>query len=179
MTVWIALLRGINVGGSHKLPMADLREMLTGLGFGAARTYIQSGNCVFESDDGPAEALTETIESAIAARFGFRPRTMVLSKDDFDASIAANPYAAAGEADPKSVHFYFLSEPARNADLSALDTVRKANEAFTLTDRVFYLHAPDGIGRSKLAEKAEKCLGVAATARNFRSVTSIAELAGS
>lgn len=123
-------------------------------------------------------ALANTIEVAIDARFGFRPRTMVLSEDDLDAARAANPYAVAGEADPRSVHFYFLSEPARGADLSTLEALRKPDEAMTLTDRVFYLQAPDGIGRSKLAEKAEKCLGVAATARNFRSVTAIADPAG-
>lgn len=177
MQTWIALLRGINVGGKNILPMKELRALLEDLGFQNARTYIQSGNCVFESDDTEPRSPAERISDRIEGAFGFRPQIMVLTADEIKAAVTENPYLE-GPDDPKSVHLYFLSETADAADLGALARLQKPGERFALFGRVFYLLTPEGIGRSKLASQAEKCLGVAATARNLRSVKAIAELAG-
>jgi uncharacterized protein (DUF1697 family) len=177
MTIWIALLRGINVGGKNLLPMQDLRAVLEEIGLTQVRTYIQSGNCVFGSEQTDPRALEQAIAAAIEQRFGFRPETLVMRVESLAAALAANPYSD-GANDPKTVHFSFLAAPASNADLSALESLRASTERFHLTDAVFYLHAPDGIGRSRLAAQVERHLGVAATGRNLRSVMKIAELAG-
>lgn len=177
MTTWIALLRGINVGGNNLLPMKDLRALLEGAGLIEVRTYIQSGNCVFEAAETDPRALEQMMATAIDGAFGFRPQVLVLSAANFTAALVANPYPE-GADDPKTVHLSFLAEPASSADLSALEALRAETERFHLTDQVFYLHAPDGIGRSKLAAQVERHLGVAATARNLRSVMKIAALAG-
>lgn len=173
MTTWIALFRGINVGGHNRLPMAELRGELEALGLRDVRTYIQSGNVVFEAPAArQATALGKTIDQRVEQRFGFRPQLFLLSAAQLRAAIEANPFPqAVGE--PKSLHVNFLAEPARDADLAGLEALKAASEAFVLTDSVFYLHAPDGIGRSKLAAKAESLLGVVATGRNYRTVETL------
>ena len=176
MQTWITLLRGINVGGNNILPMKELRGLLNGLGYENVRTYIQSGNCVFETPTKDAGKLEDEIASAIEKRFGFSPHIFVLTLDALDEAIVANPYSQAHD-DPKSLHLSFLAKPARDVDLDALEALKTDSEAFTLTDTVFYLYAPDGIGRSKLAAKAERYLAVPMTGRNLRSVLKIAELA--
>lgn len=101
-----------------------------------------------------------------------------MTADALDAVVADNPYKQ-GDDDPKSVHIFFLVKPAVGADLSPLKAFREGGEDFTLTDRAFYLYAPDGIGRSRLATKIERHVPVQMTARNLRSVMKIAELARS
>jgi len=128
MTAYVALFRGINVGGKHILPMQDLRDILGALGCENVRTYIQSGNAVFESSSEPT---------------------------------------------PKFLHVWFLADDPVDPDLGMLTELRTGNEEFTLGDGAFYLHAPDGIGRSKLAAKVDKCLGVQTTARNWNTVSKL------
>jgi len=176
MTTWIALLRGVNVTGRNKLPMADFRKDLEAAGLKQVRTYIQSGNVVFDSDSRSAAALAERIAACIDARNGFTPMVLVLRSEDLEAAVHHNPYPQAA-ADPKSLHFFFLEAPARNARIDVLEEARSGTEAFRLTDRVFYLHAPDGIGRSKLAARIERCLGVHTTARNYRTVDTLLKMA--
>lgn len=176
METRIALLRGVNVGG-RSLPMAELREDLAGLGLEDVRTYIQSGNVVFRdpdrTDDGASAA---RIADAIEDRHGFRPRVLVLSVDRFRAALEANPFPEA-EAAPRTLHLFFLAEEApREVDLGALEALSTDTERFHLGDRVFYMHAPDGFGRSKLAANAESLLGVPATARNWRTVARLREM---
>jgi len=178
MAVWIALLRGVNVGGKNILPMKDLRDLLADIGCENVRTYIQSGNCVFQSGERKAGQIEKRIGEAIENRFGFRPQIFVLTADALDAVVANSPYKQ-GNDDPKSVHIFFLAKLAKGADLSPLEVLREGGEEFTLTDRAFYLYAPDGIGRSKLAAKIERHVPVPMTARNLRSVMKIAELARS
>ncbi|MDF1798271.1 MAG: DUF1697 domain-containing protein [Planctomycetota bacterium] len=175
MTTWIALLRGINVGGNNKLPMAVLRSELEDLGLGNVRSYIQSGNVVFDSPRKARAALDKLIADRVEEQHGFRPQVFLLQREQLLAAIEANPFRDA-EAEPKTLHFHFLAEPATRADLAALDELKAPTESFHLTDSVFYLHAPEGIGRSKLAAKAERLLGVAATGRNFRTVAKLLEL---
>jgi uncharacterized protein (DUF1697 family) len=99
-----------------------------------------------------------------------------LSLDDLQKAIRENPFPEA-VSEPKSLHFFFLEQPATMANSKALESAKAGTESYVLTDRVFYLHAPDGIGRSKLAATAERHLGVAATARNYRTVEKLMELA--
>ena len=174
MTKFAALLRGINVGGRNILPMKDFREILETLGCENAATYIQSGNAVFHHD-GEAADVSEAIADAIEAGFGFRPSVMVLTAEKFAEIAAANPYVDVA-AEQKHVHIWFASEPLANPDKTRLEQLATADEDFTLTRRAFYLHAPNGIGRSKLAGGAEKCLGVPGTGRNVRTAGKIGEM---
>jgi uncharacterized protein (DUF1697 family) len=177
MHTYIALLRGINVGGSNLLPMADLKSLLADLGLQNVRTYIQSGNAVFESDDADAALIADRIGAAIRERRGFEPAVLVLAAEGLAQVVAANPFPEA-EADPKALHLYFLTAVPAQPDLAALEALKADGEEFALQGRVFYLFAPAGIGRCKLAEKVERLLGVPATARNWRTVTQIIALAG-
>jgi len=177
MTTWIALLRGVNVVGRNKLPMAEFRADLEASGLKHVRSYIQSGNVVFDSSSRSAESLARRIAACIEAGYGFRPMVLVLRSQDLQAAVASNPYPRA-TAEATSLHFFFLEAPALDAKLDVLEDFRSATEEFMLSDRVLYLHAPDGIGRSRLVERIDRCLGVRTTARNFRTVHTLITMAG-
>jgi uncharacterized protein (DUF1697 family) len=169
MERFVALLRGINVGGHNILPMQAFRELLDGLGCHDVATYIQSGNAVFRFG-GSATKLSNAIGTEIEIRFGFRPSVLVVTAADFQAIVAANPYRDE-IADAKNLHVSFLEKPATTADLDRMADLAANDETFELTELAFYLYAPGGIGRSKLVANIEKCLGVNATARNWRTVS--------
>ena len=175
MTTLIALLRGINIGGNHPLPMKDLSALLEGMGMRDVRTYIQSGNVVFRCDLKNKAALAAKIGSAIEAQHGFAPQVLLLDAAELRKAIADNPYAEA-EADPKSLSLLFLAEVPQHPDLKSMEAIKTASERFKLVGKVFYLHAPEGFGRSKLAARAEKLLGVAASGRNWNTVCKLAEM---
>jgi uncharacterized protein (DUF1697 family) len=176
MSAFVTLLRGINVGGKNILPMKEFRELLTTLGCEDVATYIQSGNAVF-TYAGNAAKLPGPIASAIESGFGFRPSIMVLAENEFNAIAAANPFSAE-VSELKYLHIWFVQGSTANANTARLEEIAAAGERFLLTDSAFYLHAPNGIGRSKLASEVEKCLGVPATARNCRTVGKIGEMLG-
>jgi uncharacterized protein (DUF1697 family) len=142
MDTYIALFRGINVGGKNLLPMNELVVLLEDIGARNIKTYIQSGNAI----------------------------------DEIEQAMAENPFPEA-ETDPSSLHLGFLAFTPKSPDLKKLDGLKKESESFHLTERVFYLHAPEGVGRSKLAAATEKLLGVPMTDRNWRTVCKIREMA--
>lgn len=154
--------------------MKDFRDILENLNCENVATYIQSGNAVFRYS-GAGSALSESIAAAIEADFGFRPSVMMIEAADFVAIAAANPYADE-DVEAKHAHISFLSEVAKNANQTRMAEIASNGEKFVLTDRAFYMLAPNGIGRSKLAAEVEKCLGVKATGRNWRTVGKIAAL---
>lgn len=172
----ILLLRGINVGGRNLLPMRELVDVLESLGLDEVRTYVQSGNAVFRSPGEVRPELGDEISAAIGKRKGFRPHVLLLSAGGLERAIRANPFPEA-EAAPRTLHLFFLASRPAAPDLDALNDARSPTERFHLADEVFYLHAPDGIGRSRLASKAERLLGVEATARNWRTVQKLSEMA--
>ena len=176
MPRWIVLFRGINVGGNNLLPMKDLVGHLEALKLKNVRTYIQSGNVVFDTDEKSASSLAKKIAGRIEKERGFAPQVLLISREDLQNAIQANPFPHA-VSEPKSLHFFFLEKPAAKANIEALDKAKTPTESYVLKGRLFFLHAPDGIGRSKLAATAERHLGVAATARNYRTVERIAEMA--
>ena len=171
--VWICLLRGINVGGKKIVPMADLRALLSGLGFEDVRSYIQSGNIALRSHHAKPHIISNMIAKAMEARFGFSPRVMVLPFEGYAAVLEALPFTEQAIAQPKCVHIYFLGEAPEDFDGEALTEMATETERFELIGKAFYLYAPDGIGRSKLASHVERILGVPATARNYRSAVRI------
>lgn len=177
MNTYIALFRGINVGGNHILPMKKLKALLTDLGFQNPQTYIQSGNVVFQSTSENLTELSDKISSRIHSDFGFKPRVLLIEPEQFRTAVASNPFPGA-EDDPKTLHLYFLSEIPSRPDMETMENIRKQSENIHLDGNIFYLFAPEGIGRSKLAEKAERLLGVPATSRNWRTVNKILEMIG-
>ncbi|MEO1224819.1 MAG: DUF1697 domain-containing protein [Pseudomonadota bacterium] len=176
--IWIALLRGVNVGGGNKLPMASLRAILDRVGATDVQTYIQSGNAVFGHAETDAAKVGNMIGSGVQKRHGFRPKVLAMTAAEMARAAEANPFPSA-EAEPKTLHLYFLAEPSATPDIDTICALASGSETFTLTDSVFYLHAPDGIGRSKLAQRVERLLGVEATARNWRTVANVLAMARS
>ncbi len=176
MVTTIALFRGINVGGKNILPMKDLRAGLESLGCEDVRTYIQSGNAVFRNSETAAPGLAERIRTAIHSSYGFEPAVLLVTADHLEEAMRSNPFPE-GEADPSKLHLFFLGATPKEPDLDAIEGLRTESERFALVGEVAYLHAPDGIARSKLAARAERLLGVPATGRNWRSVTKILEMA--
>jgi uncharacterized protein (DUF1697 family) len=175
MPNWILFLRGINVGGKHLLPMKELVPILWTFGFENIRTYIQSGNVVFQSSEEIPPGMGDTIAAEIESRKGFRPQVLLLNETRLKAAIRQNPFPEAEKA-PKTLHLFFLVSRPEEPDLDTLNQVKAPDERFALSGEVFYLHAPGGIGRSKLAASVEKCLGVQATARNWRTVEKLWEI---
>ena len=175
MTTYIALFRGINVGGRNVLKMKELTALLEGLGAKRVKTYIQSGNVVLAHEETDGERLAGSIRVAVQESNGFEPQVLLLSAGELEAAMANNPFPEA-KADARMLHVGFLAETPAAPDLEGLERLRKESERFVLDGRFFYLHAPEGIGRSKLAAGAEQLLGVAMTDRNWRTVTKLREM---
>lgn len=176
MLTYIALFRGINVGGKNILPMDDLTRELKALGLKNIQTYIQSGNVVFQTPKKPSDSLGEEIADRIESKKKFRPHVLILDHKAFEHAMQLNPFRE-GEADPKTLHLMFLADKPKTPDMKAISELKSATENFQLREKIFYLHAPDGIGRSKLAASVEKILAVSATGRNWRTVVKLSELA--
>jgi uncharacterized protein (DUF1697 family) len=176
MKTYIALFRGLNVGGNNVLPMKELVALLENIGLQNVGTYIQSGNVVIQSEEKNASLLSNRIGAAIKKSHGFEPQILLLELEEMEKAVGSNPFPEA-ESEPKSLHLFFLSSTPKGPDYDALESIRSNRERFALKDGVFYLHAPDGIGRSKLAANAEKLLGVWVTARNWRTVCKVMAMA--
>jgi len=180
MTRWIALLRGVNVGGRRRVPMAELREVIAGLGCTGAATLLQSGNAVFSRRSGPSgpggeQELRAELEAALAERFGFAVDTVLRDADELRAVVRANPLPV---GDPSRFLVLFLREEPDAAALARLDTAAFAPEAMAVGAREVYFDLPDGLGRAKLPDAAARALGgPVATGRNWRTVLSLLKLA--
>ncbi len=164
------------MGGKNILPMKKLAAVLEGLGLKKVQTYIQSGNVVFQTKTKSTQKLAGAIGAAVGKSHGFVPQVLVLSIQELRNAIASNPFPD-GENEPKSLHLFFMESSPVSPDLARLASLQSESERFQLVGTVFYLHAPDGIGRSKLAANIEKALGVTGTGRNWRSVNTILSLA--
>jgi uncharacterized protein (DUF1697 family) len=189
MASHVALLRGINVGGRNKVPMADLREVVTSLGHTGVSTYIQSGNVLFSTAETDTAKLTTALESAIADRFGILVSVVVLSRDELAAVLASNPYP--DEPNPKLVHVVFLTAKPPKDLLDRIAAAESAAAAKGSRDTVqaigqaLFLHTPDGYGTSDLAQAVlriisapvkQKKQALAATARNWATATKLLSL---
>ncbi|MGQ4517224.1 DUF1697 domain-containing protein [Streptomyces sp. DW26H14] len=179
MTVsYAALLRGINVGGRGKVPMAELRETLAGLGYERVRTHLQSGNAVFEAAERDAEALRGQIEAALLGRFGFEVGCVVRDAAYLRAVVDDCPFDAAA-LEGRQLHVTYLSAPLGPERLAGIDPAAYRPEEFRLGDRALYLYAPDGLGRSRLAAALARpglFAGTVATSRNWNTVVKLVEL---
>lgn len=175
-TVFIVLFRGINVGGSKVAKMETLRSVLAKAGFGNVATYIQSGNVVLTSDRS-AEKVAAIVEKVFAEAFGFSSRVTVRPASAWQRLIAENPFPQ-GADDPKRLHAVLLDGVPPPDAAARLQEKATATERFVLSEDVLYLFTPDGFGTSKLAEALDRVLRVPLTARNWRTVLTLMEMAG-
>lgn len=170
MTVFVGLLRGVNVGGRSQLAMADLRRIAEECGFDDVRTYVQSGNVVFGSS-GSARAVAERLRAAIAAATPVDPGIAIRTAAQLAKVVAGCPFD-----DTDHVHATFLVEGA-SATRPSIDADLFDPERFEVKPREIYLYLPNGIGRSKLAAALSKGKASAdGTTRNWRTVTRLLEL---
>lgn len=177
-TRYAALLRGINVGGSRKVPMAELRTLMEGLGHQGVRTHLQSGQAVFTSEQGDEGSLADGLAAAIERHFGFAVDVIVRDHAYLGAVVEQCPFPAA-ELEPKQLHVTYFSTPVGPDRFAEIDQQAYLPEEFRLGDRALYLYAPEGLGRSKLAvhlSKPRLNKGVIATSRNWNTVRKLAEL---
>lgn len=177
MGTYLALLRGVNVGG-NKLSMAELRELLAGLGHTGVRTHLQTGNAIFRTGraDDDRAALATTLASAITGRLGARTTVLLRTRDELAAVLAADPFGARG-VDPARRYLTFLDATPEPARVAALVPGYGAPDAYELGDRVVYVHCPDGYGRTKLSNAYfERALKVPATSRGLRVASRLLEM---
>lgn len=167
MPVYIALLRAVNVGGTGKLPMSDLKSMCVELGFESVQTYIASGNVVFKST-GSAASVKSVLESKLNAYAGKPVSVMVRTTTNMKSVLRANPFP---DAEPSKVTVLFLDRKAKQSDIS--ETTGVKNEVLSMGVRELYIHYPDGLGSSKLKSPATKF----GTARNINTVRKITLMA--
>lgn len=185
MSTYVALLRGINVGGRNKISMADLRKVVASLGHADVQTYIQSGNVLFTAQEADTVVLAAALERAISEALGVRPGVVVISRDELRQVARDNPYP--GEPNPRCVHAVFFREAldpgsaGRVADAERRAAERGGRDTAQVVGRTLFLHTPDGFGRSELAALLlGRSSGPAAagTARNWATVTKLLALCG-
>jgi uncharacterized protein (DUF1697 family) len=174
MPTYIALLRAVNVGGTGKLPMADFRKLLEGLGFRNVETYIQSGNAVFDAS-GSAAKVGSAIAAGLEKLMGAPVGVMIRTHQDLSRVIAENPFVTEAAADGARVHVGFLAGPAPDTAETGLNRIvtqyPARRDRYHLAGDTIYLHLPDGAAETKFSGKTmDRALSIAATARNWNTV---------
>jgi uncharacterized protein (DUF1697 family) len=175
MSSHVALLRGINVGGCHVLPMKDLAGLFVAAGCREVQTYIQSGNVVFGATAAVARKVPALVAAAIQERFGFESPVVVRTAAELLAVVRDNPYQHGTDL----LSVLFLAEAPSGAQVASLDPQRSAPDSFVVKGREVYLHTPRGLGRTKLTNAYfDSKLGTVSTGRNWRTVLKLVEMTG-
>ena len=176
-SAWVALLRGVNVGGHRKVPMAELRDALASLGLEDVRTYIQSGNAVFRAGRQGRTELTSRIEDALDRTFGFPVSVMLRSAEEMDRVVEHGPFLGEG-ADPSRLHVAFLASAPSGKVAEDFASFRIGSDELRLAGSEAYLHCPEGMARSKLTPAfLERAMGTPSTVRNWRTTVALREMA--
>lgn len=176
MNRFVALLRGINVSGRNRVPMADLRPLCETLGWSAVRTYIQSGNVVFEAK-GEGASLEAALETAIQTRFGLAIPVIVRSAKQWPAYVSGNPFPQAAEAEPNRLMLCLSKVKPAGDCADMLQARAKDGEQVRLVGDAIYIHFPDGAGSSKLSPSLiDRLVGSPVTARNWRTMLTLQEM---
>ena len=172
---YVALLRGVNVGGKNRLPMVELRDIFTAVGCTGVRTYIQSGNVVFDAVPNLVECMLELVTRAIIQRFGICTAVIVRSSKELQQVAMSNPFDTSG--DPRLLHVAFLENIPSAEAVAHLDPERSPQDTFAVRERNVYLHYPNGMARSKLTnEYLAAQLQTASTMRNWRTVLALLKM---
>jgi uncharacterized protein (DUF1697 family) len=178
MATHIALLRGINVGGNRKVPMADLRQLCEKAGLAKVETYIQSGNVVFTSKSA-ARALEAKLEGAIESQFGFKVDVLVRTKADWAIYAAGNPLLEASAVSPNHVMMLLSKLPPKTDAVATLRPRAMAGERIEAAGQALWIHYPAGAGTTKLTPALlDRALGSPVTARNWRTVQELLRMLG-
>lgn len=175
MTRYVALLRGINVGGHNKVAMADLRQLVESLGHTDVSTYINSGNVVFTTGTPELDqvGLGHAIEDALKTRLGVGVAVMVRASEEIAEALRENPFP---DAAPNRLLILFLSEAPAHEAIVRAEQVESGADEFRVIGATVYLHCPDGVGRSKLGAVLGDRLAVPATARNLTTVRKLLDM---
>ncbi len=178
MPVFIAFLRGINVGGKKTIAMAKLKALLEKVGFEDVKTHLNSGNVVFATKEKSPDKLTRTIENAIGKEFGFAPAIVLRSAAELKAILAKNPFPKMEKSDPSHLLVMTLAGKPHAGAKAKLAEAHQGDEEIHIAGENVYLTYPNGIGKSKLTNTLlEKHLGVAGTARNWNTLTKLLAIA--
>jgi uncharacterized protein (DUF1697 family) len=173
----VALLRGVNVGGNNRVPMAHLRELMQELGYEDVRTHLQSGNAVFTAPRTPPPQAAREIENKLERHLGLSIRVLVRTRDELARVVSANPLPEA-VSEPSRLLVTFLSAPPDPERLRELDPADFEPDRFGVGEREVYVWCPEGVRTIKLSYAFwEKRFGVVATARNWNTVTRLLALA--
>jgi|1186.fasta_scaffold129521_2 uncharacterized protein (DUF1697 family) len=176
MSVYVAMLRGVNVGAHNRIKMPALAQLFSDIGHTDVVTYIQSGNVVFKSRAGAA-AVTRTIEQRIADDLGCDVAVLLRTKDELARIVRTNPFLGKHN-DPAQLHVTFLAEKPAATLVRAVNEYDAGNDAFVVQGRDVFLHTPGGYGKTKINNGFfEQRLKAVATTRNWKSVTKLLELA--
>jgi uncharacterized protein (DUF1697 family) len=174
MSVYVSMLRGINVGGQRKVRMEELLEVYRKAGLREARSYVQSGNVVF-GYDGRADALAGKLETGILKAFGFPVVVIIRTPEELGNVVRGNPFL---EEDNSKLHVTFFSAGPGRDSLKALEGVKSGRDRFAVIGKEAYLFCPDGYGRTKYSNDFfERKLGLSATTRNWNTVNRLLEMA--
>jgi uncharacterized protein (DUF1697 family) len=177
MPIYIAMLRGINVSGHNIIKMEHLRESFEALGFRDVKTYVQSGNVVFEGGQDSA-ALSDSIAKRILSDFGFPVPVLLKTLKELERIVRDNPFLKQASIDASRLHVTFLSDAAPKLAEKSLQTLAVNPEQFHINGREIYLYCPNGYGKTKLSNDAiERKFCLAATTRNWKSVTTLLAMA--
>ena len=177
-TSYVALLRGVNLGGKTVLPMKDLALMFSAMGCAAVKTYIQSGNVLFQADDATAARVPTEIPAAIEQRFGFRPPVVLRDHTALSKLPAQNPFLQRG-AETSACHVMFLSVTPEASKVASLELSRFAPDEFAVVGQEVFLCYANGMGKSKLGiDYFERRLSLIATARNWNTTLKLIALQG-
>ena len=177
MTTYIALLRGVNVGGNKKVSMADLRDLIARLGLKDGRTLLQSGNLVFRSDKRP-EQLERLLEAEVEKRLALQTVFFVRTAKELAAVVAKNPFPEEAERDPGHLLVQFLMDEPETKAVEALQASIRGPEVIRADGRHAYMVYPDGVGRSPVINALiERNLGTRCTGRNWNTVLKLVALA--
>lgn len=175
MNTYIAFIRGINVSGQKLIRMAELKHHLESIGFSGVKTYIQSGNLVFGSEENSPEKVRTSIEEKILSEYGFEADVLIRLPDEITKIIAGNPFA---DRDLERLYVTLLAEEPAEAHIEKLKTFDHSPEEFFLIGKTIYFYAPNGYGRAKMNNNFfESKLKVKATTRNWKTINVLAEMA--
>jgi uncharacterized protein (DUF1697 family) len=173
----VVLLRGVNVGGNNKVPMAEFKALLEGLGGQDVRTYIQSGNAVLRCGAAAAKGLEASVQAALLKRLGLTVPVIVRSGGGLAAAMKAHPYIKAGD-DPKTLHIGFLAAAPSPAVVKALAPPCGPGEAVTVAGAHAYLRYGQGVAKSKLTNAwFDRQLGTVMTVRNWATCQALLQMA--
>jgi uncharacterized protein (DUF1697 family) len=176
-STYIALLRGINLGGHKIVKMEQLRKTFADIGFEDVKTYIQSGNVVFKSSRQSCESLAKRIEEKVLSQFGFPAATVVKTAEEIGAVIKNNPLLKEKGIDVAKLHVTFLSCAPEKSLVKTLDAFTAAPDKFRCSSQAIYLHCPNGYHETKLGNNVlMKMLKVGTTTRNWKTVNQLYEM---